>query len=210
MKPHRPYELQEYDPTWKQRFLDVAEKLKPIFGNNLVEVDHIGSTSIVGMVAKPQVDVLVVVKNLDAVKDQHNAFIKAGFAPKGRGYVAEDDEYMTEDSTDGKRLVSVHTLQEGNPKVVEYKNFRDYLQDNKEDRDLYIATKRELYSKYSDNYADYDSGKKDVTAAIKARAKDWALCQATLIASTGASTRLAGSKLSDEEVEEISKSSEQK
>lgn len=210
MKPHRPYELQEYDPAWKQRFLDAAEKLKLIFGDNLTEIDYIGSTSIVGMVAKPQVDVLAVVKNLDAVKDKYDDFIKVGFIPKGRGYVAEDDEYITEDSVNGKRLVSVHTLQEGNPKINEYKIFRDYLQNNEEDRNLYIATKRKLYSEHHDNYADYDSGKKEVIAGIKARAKDWALKQATLIASAGASTRLAGSKLSDEEVEEISKSSEQK
>lgn len=175
MKAHRPYELQEYDPAWKQRFFDAAEKLKIIHGDNLVEIDHIGSTSIVGMVAKPQVDVLVVVKNLDAVKDHYEAFKKIGFTPKGRGYVAEDNEYMIQDSADGKRLVSVHTLQEGNPKIFEYKVFRDYLQNNEDDRNLYISTKRELYSKYHDNYADYDRGKKEVIIGIKARAKEWAL-----------------------------------
>jgi GrpB-like predicted nucleotidyltransferase (UPF0157 family) len=174
MKAHRPYELQEYDPVWKQRFLDVTEKLKPIFGGNLVEIDHIGSTSIVGMVAKPQIDVLVVVKDLDAVAAGHDALTKAGFIPHGRGYVAEDDEYMTEDSLDGKRLTSVHTLQEGNPKIEEYKAFRDYLRDNKADRNLYITTKRDLYSSYEDNYAAYDIGKKDVINAIKVRAKQWA------------------------------------
>lgn len=175
MKAHRPYELQEYDSMWRQRFLDAADKLKPIFGDNLVEIDHIGSTSIVGMVAKPQVDVLVVVKNLDVVKNMHDAFIEVGFTPRGRGYVAEDDEYMTEDSPEGKRLTGIHTLQEGNPKIAEYKIFRDYLQSNKEDRDLYIATKRDLYSLHRDNYTEYDSGKKEVITAIKARAKDWAL-----------------------------------
>jgi|GEM_PF-1981459 GrpB-like predicted nucleotidyltransferase (UPF0157 family) len=198
MKTHRPYELQEYDPAWKRGFLDASKKLKPIFGDNLVEINHIGSTSIVGMVAKPQIDVLAVVKNLDAVKDKHDAFVKAGLIPKGRGYVAGDDEYMTEDSPDGKRLVSVHTLQEGNKKIAEYKIFRDYLQTNNEDRELYIATKRRLYSEHHDNYANYDSGKKDVIAAIKARANDWALRQATIVASTGASIRLPSSKLSDE------------
>jgi GrpB-like predicted nucleotidyltransferase (UPF0157 family) len=175
MKVHRAYELQEYDPAWKQCFLEAVEKLKPIFGDNLVEINHIGSTSIVGMVAKPQVDVLAVVKSLDAVKDQREAFAKAGFVLRGRGYVAEDDEYMTEDSTDGKRLVSVHTLQEGNSKIAEYKMFRDYLQSNEEDRNLYISSKRKLFSKHRDNYPDYDSGKKEVIAEIKARAKEWAL-----------------------------------
>lgn len=178
MKPHRPFELQEYDPAWRQRFLDAAEKLKPIFGDNLVEIEHFGSTSIVGMVAKPQVDVLVAVKNLDEVKDKYNDFVKAGFTPKGRGYVSDDDEYLAQDAENGARLISVHTLQEGNPKISEYKIFRDYLQNSEEDRNLYIATKRKLYSEHHDNYADYDSGKKEVIAGIKARAKDWAFRQA--------------------------------
>lgn len=173
MKVHRPYELKEYDPAWKQRFLDAAEKLRPIFGDNLVEIDHIGSTSVAGMVAKPQIDVLVVVKDLDVVVTRHNAFTEAGFIPRGRGYVTEDDEYLTQDSPDGKRLVSVHTLQEGNPKIAEYKLFRDYLQENEADRNLYIATKRNLYSSYENSYTEYDSGKKDVINAIKSRAKQW-------------------------------------
>ncbi len=173
MKAHRPYELQEYDPVWKQRFLDAAEKLRPIFGGNLVEIDHIGSTSVVGMVAKPQVDVLVVVKDLDVVVASHNALTKAGFIPRGRGYVTEDDEYLTQDSPDGRRLVSVHTLQEGNPKIAEYKIFRDYLQENEADRNLYIATKRDLHESHKDSYAEYDSGKKEVINTIKSRAKQW-------------------------------------
>jgi len=174
MKAHRPYELKEYDPAWKQRFLDVAGKLKPIFGDNLVEIDHVGSTSIVDMVAKPQIDVLVVVKDLDTVETSHNALAEAGFVPRGRGYVTEDDEYITQDSSDGKRLVSVHTLEEGNPKIAEYKIFRDYLQENEEDRNLYITTKQDLHASYKDSYAEYDSGKKDVINAIKSRAQQWA------------------------------------
>ena len=174
MKTHRPYELQEYNPEWKKRFLDAAEKLKPIFGSNLVEIDHIGSTSIEGMVAKPQIDILAVVKNLDSVKDCYGAFIKIGFTPRGRGYVNDDDEYITEDSSDGKRLTSVHTLQKGNPKISELKTFRDYLRANTEDRNLYIATKRELYSLHQDNYLNYFRGKENVINAIKARAKKWA------------------------------------
>lgn len=125
------------------------------------------------MVAKPQVDVLVVVKDLDAVVAKHKTLITAGFTPRGRGYVAEDDEYLTQDSPDGKRLISVHILQQGNPKIAEYKVFRDYLQENETDRNLYITTKRNLYSLHENNYTEYDSGKKEVINAIKNRAKQW-------------------------------------
>jgi GrpB-like predicted nucleotidyltransferase (UPF0157 family) len=174
MKAHRLYKLQEYDSRWKKRFLAAAIKLKPVFGNNLVEMVHIGSTSIEGMAAKPQVDILAVVKNLDRVKDRYDAFKKAGFTALGRGYVANDDEYLVHDSPDGRRLVSVHTLQQGNPKIAEFKLFRDYLAKNKKERDLYIAVKKQLYSLYQDNYEAYDIGKKDIIAAIKSRARQWA------------------------------------
>ncbi len=171
--PHRPYELQEYDPAWKQRFLETSKRLSAIFGNNLIEIDHIGSTSIVGMVAKPQIDILAVVENLDEVTKQYQAFRSAGFEPKGRGFVAIDDEYIIEDAPDGNRLTSIHTLEQNNPKIAEYKIFRDYLQSNDEDRNLYIATKKNLYSLYKDNYPQYNSGKSETINAIKDRAKHW-------------------------------------
>lgn len=174
MKPHRPFELQEYNPEWKKRFAEAAEKLKPIFGDNLIEIDHVGSTSIKGMLAKPQIDILVVVKDLDLVKNYYKAFIKLGFVPRGRGYVANNDEYFTKDSPNGKRLMGVHTLQEGDPKIIEYKIFRDYLCKNAKDRNLYIATKQKLYSSHSNNYAKYGKGKHNVITTINTRAKKWA------------------------------------
>jgi len=173
MNPHRPYELKEYDPEWKKRFFDAAEKVRAILGDNLIEIEHIGSTSIEGMVAKPQVDILAVVKDLNAVKDCYAAFIAAGYTPRGRGYTKKDDEYFTEDSSDGRRLISVHTLQENNPRIEEHKVFRDYLRVNDEDRKLYILTKRKLYSSYRDNYAEYYKGKAGVIDAIQARAMEW-------------------------------------
>jgi GrpB-like predicted nucleotidyltransferase (UPF0157 family) len=55
MKPHRPYKLKKYDPDWKSIFLNAKDNLLGIFGDEVVEIEHIGSTSIEGMVAKPQV-----------------------------------------------------------------------------------------------------------------------------------------------------------
>ena len=171
---HREYKLTKYDPKWKERFLEISRKIKSILGENVVEIDHIGSTSIKGMVGKSQIDVLVVVKDLAMVDDFNNDFTKNGFTVLGRGYVADDDYYVTEDSLRGVRLSSVHILQEGNQKINERKIFRDYLEINEADRELYIATKKKLYSQYSDNYPKYVAEKKDVIIEIAARAKEWA------------------------------------
>ena len=172
--PHRQYKLVEFDPIWKGKFLKVSDKVKSILGENLLEVNHIGSTSIEGMTGKPQVDILVVVKNLDLVEKHNNDFTKEGFTVHGKGYVADDDYYITEDSPDGVRLTSIHILQDGNPKIRERKIFRDYLENNKEDRDLYVSTKKKLYEQHSDDYRKYVAGKKDVIGEIMARALVWA------------------------------------
>lgn len=174
MKAHRPFTLQEHNPEWKDRFLGVAERIRPILGSNLVDVEHVGSTSIMGMVAKPQIDVLVVVKDLSLVEQLRGSFEEADFTVHGRGYVTDDDFYVSEDSLGGMRMTSIHILQEGNPKIKEYIVFRDYLTENVEDKELYIKTKRDLYSQHSENYASYDSGKGDVIQDIKQRAKEWA------------------------------------
>ncbi|MDB5260397.1 MAG: hypothetical protein JWN37_628 [Candidatus Nomurabacteria bacterium] len=173
MRTHRPYEIREYDPKWKDLFFEYAEAIRPIFGNNLIAIEHMGSTSIEGMVGKPQIDILVIVKDLSKVKEQYEEFRLAGFTPQGTEYVGIGDEYFTKDDLNGMRLAGVHTFQEGHPEIAETLLFRDYLRSNKEDRDLYIDTKRNLYAEHKDNYNGYDSGKKNIINEIKFRAKEW-------------------------------------
>jgi len=170
----RPYELQDYNPEWKQWFKDRSDKIKPLFADNLVSIEHIGSTSIDGMVAKPNIDILVVVKDLDEVTKRLPSFVEAGYTPQGREYVGGGDEYITEDTPDGRRITSIHVLEIGNPKIVAYREFREYLKNNAEDRNLYIETKQTLYAKYEKNYGGYDSGKTGTIEAIKKRAHEWA------------------------------------
>lgn len=139
-----------------------------------MSIEHIGSTSVEGMFAKPNIDILVVVRNLDAVAASLPAFVEAGYTPQGRGYVSDGDEYITEDATDGTRITSIHTLELGNPRIREYREFREYLKNNQEDRNLYIELKKRLYSEYAHNYEGYDSGKTVTIEAIKSRAHEWA------------------------------------
>lgn len=171
MKQHRMFELKEYDPAWRARFLSIADEITPFFGSNLISLEHIGSTSIPGMVAKPQIDVLAVVRTFEDMN--YEPFTEHGYVHCGRGYVAPDDDYLSKDGENGDRIASIHVLEEGNSKIDEYRDFRDYLTENTVDRDLYISTKRDLYASYQSDYAEYDSGKKEVIDGIKARAKIW-------------------------------------
>ncbi len=171
---NRPYELVEYNPEWKQWFENRSDKIKPLFGENLLSIEHIGSTSIPGMLAKPTIDILVAVRNLDDVTERLQSFIDAGFTPQGREYVGDGDEYITEDTPDGKRITNIHVLELGNPNIVAFREFREYLKVNEEDRNLYIETKKKLYTEHKQSYRGYDLGKTETIKAIKERAHKWA------------------------------------
>ena len=173
MKPHRKFELKRYDPDWVREFNKKAQILKRVFGEELLEIHHIGSTSIPGMIAKPQIDILILVKDFSKIKGLYKKMTKARFIPRGTEYVGIGDEYFTEDTVDGVRLISIHVFQKGQQRSEEDLNFRDYLRVHKEDRDLYISAKKDLYSKHSDNYAKYDIGKANVIQEIKKRVEKW-------------------------------------
>jgi GrpB-like predicted nucleotidyltransferase (UPF0157 family) len=172
MKIHRTFTLEKYNQNWPQKYKIMAKFLKSLFGKEIVNIEHIGSTSIPGMLAKPQIDIQVEVKNLSNIKKFYKKMEENGFIAKG-DYSNINEEYFTKDNKEGKRLFSIHVFQTGNPELFNHVNFRDYLIKNKEDRDLYISVKKDLYSKFSDNFSLYDNGKKDIIKSIMKRAEQW-------------------------------------
>ncbi|MBL1434381.1 GrpB family protein [Candidatus Wolfebacteria bacterium] len=175
MKSPRHFTIEEYNPEWKKRFENVADRLRQLLGDNLIEIEHIGSTSIEGMVAKPQIDVLAIVRDISKIKDIVGELEEVGFTYHGGGYIRhnKEDEYLSEDTKDGIRLTSVHILPKDNFEISEFKIFRDYLRNNIQDKELYINIKKELYALHDQNYPAYDAGKEGVVKAIIARAKVW-------------------------------------
>jgi len=172
-KPQRPYEIQESNPNWEKVFYEIADELKYLFGDVAIKIVHIGSTSIKNMAAKPQIDVLVAVKDLSVIPTYYQKLKEAGFTPQGRGYTHSDDEYVTKDDEKGTRHAGIHILQEGNPQIDLFLTFRDYLNSNESDRMLYTETKKMLYKKYPNDYLSYGLGKKKVVTDIIKRAQEW-------------------------------------
>ncbi len=170
MKGHRTYKLEEYNPKWKEAFAELSEKIKVILGDVVVRVEHVGSTSIEGMMAKPQIDILVVVSDLGLVSDKYKVMLDAGFAHLGKQFESLHDDYFVIDSPDGVRITSVHVLKEGNPIIEKYIKFRNYLRTHPEERDLYSSTKKALYITNSDDYKEYVKGKQMVLNEIMEKA----------------------------------------
>ena len=78
----RKIEVVDYDPKWVDRFHQEAEKLKTEFRDSILRIHHFGSTSIPGMPAKPVIDILVEVVDINEVDRGTDKMIKSGYFSK--------------------------------------------------------------------------------------------------------------------------------
>lgn len=171
-RKNKSYKLEPYNPKWAEEFAVLKQQLTPLFGDNLVDFYHVGSTSVPGMLAKAQIDVCAVVKNLEFVKGNREKFIKLGYQAKG-DYVGQNEEYFTYDENSSRKY-NVHTLQEGNPAIEGYLSFREYLRTFPGALKEYTSIKEELRNTYGeDDYNSYDWKKGDKIAKLKQEASIW-------------------------------------
>lgn len=148
--------LAEYDPEWPRLFEREAQRIRAALGAKALAVEHVGSTSVPGLAAKPVVDIdLVVADSSD----------EAAYVPEleAAGYVLhirEPQWYEHRLFKGPDTNVNVHTFSEGCEEVDRMLTFRDWLRTHDDDRDLYLAAKRALAArtwKYVQNYADAKS-----------------------------------------------------
>jgi GrpB-like predicted nucleotidyltransferase (UPF0157 family) len=158
--------LADYDPAWPGRYAATAAAVRGALGEVIVE--HVGSTSVPGLPAKPILDVLLC---LDDPADE-SAYVPAltplGFTLRIRE--PEWYEHRVLKHLDGPMPVNLHVLPTGCEEVRRMLAFRDRLRSDEQDRELYAATKRELAQRtwaYVQNYAD---AKGEVVEAVLARA----------------------------------------
>ena len=162
----RPIRLAEYDPSWPARFEREDGRIRGALGERVLLLEHVGSTSVPGLAAKPIIDMLLIV----ADPSDEDAYVPALEAAGYRLEIREPEwfEHRMFEGSDTK--VHLHVLPPGCVEIERMIGFRDRLRSNDEDRERYERTKRELASRtwaYGQNYAD---AKTDVVEAIVARA----------------------------------------
>ena len=163
-------EVAPYDPGWLLKFEELSRELKDIFGDNLVEVHHIGSTSVPGLSAKPVIDIVPIVKNLAKVDDISAKFEAYGYEIKGELGMISRRFFIKNDSA-GNRLANVHTWDERSPQVENYLIFRDYLRAHPDVTQEYAALKFKLAQDYPHNREGYTGGKEEWILRIIEKAK---------------------------------------
>jgi GrpB-like predicted nucleotidyltransferase (UPF0157 family) len=161
-----PIVLADYDPNWPVLYEREQRRIRAILGDRVVRIDHVGSTSVPGLAAKPVIDILLVVPDSSEEPDYVPDLEAAGYVLR----VREPDWYEHRLFKGPDTDINLHVHSPASPEIRRHLVFRDRLRDNTEERDLYLRTKRELAArewKYVQHYAD---AKTEVIEDILARA----------------------------------------
>ena len=145
--------LAEYDPAWKALYEREEARIRAALADRARLIEHVGSTSVPGLAAKPKIDILVTVANSGDESDYAPPLEAVGYVLR----IREPDwhEHRLFDGVD--TVVNLHVFSEGCDEVDRLLRFRDQLRASETDRLLYESTKRALAQqkwKYMQNYAD--------------------------------------------------------
>jgi len=169
----RAIEVVDPDPEWASRFFAESERIATILGTALVRIEHIGSTAIPGIKAKPIVDLMPLVVSIDSVDALESEFETAGYnwyheyGLPGRRYVNRDDVAA------GKRIANVHIYQTDNPEVARHLAFRDYLRANPNLAAQYGAVKVQCAARYAHDVDAYNECKGQWIKPVELAAVTW-------------------------------------
>jgi GrpB-like predicted nucleotidyltransferase (UPF0157 family) len=155
----------DYDPGWPARYDHEASRIKQVLGDRALRLEHVGSTSVPGLAAKPIIDIVLEVPD-SADEPAYGGDLEAA------GYVLRirEPEWLEHRMFRVPGRVHVHVFSRDCPETHRMVAFRDHLRRHTDDRDLYARTKRDLAArdwKYMQQYAD---AKTDVVSAIMTRA----------------------------------------
>jgi GrpB-like predicted nucleotidyltransferase (UPF0157 family) len=161
-----PIVLVDYDPAWAERFEHERQRIEAALGPDARRVEHIGSTSVPGLAAKPIIDIVVEIDDLD--DESITARLEsAGYVQR----VVEPGHRMLR--TPG-RDVHVHLWSVAGGELRRHLLFRDWLRADPAGRARYVEVKRELAAREWTDTNDYAQAKSEVIAEITERADAWA------------------------------------
>ena len=158
-------EIMDYQEDYAQIYEFEKENLLKIFGNRIKQIDHVGSTSIIGIKSKPIIDILIQTDDLDDFKSFAESNVE------GDTYTIKKEppmggDYLIRKEEDGKVKAFIHVYETGDPNGLRDIVFRDYLNSHEDEKRNYENLKIELYEKYKDDRTKYTYGKDEYIKGV--------------------------------------------
>ena len=156
----------DYDPSWADKFKHHARIIADALGETALSIEHVGSTSVPGLGAKPIVDIIATVPDASNEGSYFPALIKAGYVLRVREPLWHEHRMFRTPALD----VHVHIFSAHCPEIGRQLAFRDWLRINEIDRMRYEAVKRKLAAQDWADMNAYAQAKSEFVEEVIARA----------------------------------------
>ncbi len=154
--------IHEYNPSWPDHFAEIHGHLLSALGELAISVEHVGSTSVPGLAAKPIIDIDVVIEKGEALTSVVESLATLGFEHQGDLGVAGREAFKTKDDSALCKSWPAHHLyvcEKNNAELARHLAFRDYLRANQAAAVRYAEIKRDLAQKFPWDRIRYNDGK---------------------------------------------------
>lgn len=167
--------IANYDPNWPRLFEEEKKRLDSALGDHVLSIQHIGSTSVPGLGAKPIIDIMIAVRTLeDADKYCIQPIVALGYEYV-KAFEAETPmrRYFRRSNAEGARTHHIHMVVINSDWWINHLLFRDYLRADGDARRAYEAHKRELAAREWNTSNDYAEAKTGFIVAMLEEARAW-------------------------------------
>ena len=167
--PATGIELADPDPGWPRRYNDLAGRIRAALGWRVLQLEHVGSTAVPGLAAKPVIDIDLTVADPGREQDYIPAPATIGF----QLVIREPWLYGHRALVTGEPRCNLHVFGFDSPEPVRHRIFRDWQRGNPADRERYAATKRQAASAANtagEHVMQYNARKQQVIREINHRA----------------------------------------
>jgi GrpB-like predicted nucleotidyltransferase (UPF0157 family) len=166
-------ELYDHDILWEENACKIIKLLKSIFDNNAIDIQHIGSTAIKTIKAKPIIDIVVGINDFNLLEDIMYELNNNGIIYRPNNDADEHKLFVIGDFEKDTRTHHIHVVKYNNTEWNNQLNFRDYLNNNHEEAKKYERLKIELMEMHKDNREAYTKSKEEYLLKTFERAKEW-------------------------------------
>ena len=168
--PTRKIEVLPYDPQWIKMFEEESERLRSVLTEGLIEIHHIGSTSVPFLAAKPIIDIMPEVSSVELLDQFDDEIKELGYIPKGE-FGIEGRRFYLKGLVD--RTHHIHAFASGSVGAIRHLALRDYLRIHNAEAAVYAKLKLKLAEQYPSDNDGYCAGKFEFVQKLEQRAMEW-------------------------------------
>jgi GrpB-like predicted nucleotidyltransferase (UPF0157 family) len=160
--PNNPVVIVDYNPLWPEQFEALRSRLANVLGRQAIGIEHVGSTGVPGLAAKPIIDVDVLLKSAADLPAVISALASIGYQHRGDLGIPGREAFRAPAGDSPHHLYVCTTGME----YWRHISFRDHLRAHPQDANTYAALKRELALKFGEDREGYNNAKREFVEGI--------------------------------------------